>query len=141
MHFPGGSDGKESTCNAGDAGLIPGLGGSPGEENGHPLQYSCLENPHGWRSLVGYSLQDHKESDMIEQLLEASVRHSSRGKGHEEGGSTYAKVGSSLRSRPGTPRASTPITRACLLYYFVLTYTSDFKVGRPPPHLLENEFT
>ena len=78
MHFPGGSDGKESTCNAGDAALIPGLGGSPGEENGHPLQYSCLENPHGWRSLVGYSLQDHKESDMIEQLLEASVRHSAR---------------------------------------------------------------
>ena len=115
MHFPGGSDGKESTCNAGDAGLIPGLGGSPGEENGHPLQYSCLENPHGWRSLVGYSLQDHKESDMIEQLLEASVRHSTRGKGHEEGGSTYAKAGSSLRSPPGNSRASTPKTRVCLL--------------------------
>ena len=141
MHFPGGSDGKESTCNAGDAGLIPGLGGSPGEENGHPLQYSCLENPHGWRSLVGYSLQDHKESDMIEQLLEASVRHSARGKGHEEGGSTYAKAGSSLRSPPGNPRASTPITRACLLYYFVLTYTSDFTGGCPPPPLLEKELT
>ena len=68
MDFPGGSDGKESTCNAGDAGLIPGLGGSPGEEKGHPLQYSCLENPHGWRRLVGYSLQDHKESDLTEQL-------------------------------------------------------------------------
>ena len=141
MHFPGGSDGKESTCNAGDAGLIPGLGGSPGEENGHPLQYPCLENPHGWRSLVGYSLQDHKESDMIEQLLEASVRHSARGKGHEEGGSTYAKAGSSLRSPPGNPRASTPITRACLLYYFVLTYTSDFTGGCPPPPLLEKELT
>ena len=141
MHFPGGSDGKEPTCNAGDAGLIPGLGGSPGEENGHPLQYSCLENPHGWRSLVGYSLQDHKESDMIEQLLEASVRHSARGKGHEEGGSTYAKAGSSLRSPPGNPRASTPITRACLLYYFVLTYTSDFTGGCPPPPLLEKELT
>ena len=141
MHFPGGSDGKESTCNAGDAGLIPGLGGSPGEENGHPLQYSCLENPHGWRSFVGYSLQDHKESDMIEQLLEASVRHSARGKGHEEGGSTYAKAGSSLRSPPGNPRASTPITRACLLYYFVLTYTSDFTGGCPPPPLLEKELT
>ena len=141
MHFPGGSDGKESTCNAGDAGLIPGLGGSPGEENGHPLQYSCLENPHGWRSLVGYSLQDHKESDMIEQLLEASVRHSARGKGHEEGGSTYAKAGSSLRSPPGNPRASTPITRACLLYYFVLTYTSDFTGGCPPPPLSEKELT
>ena len=36
---------KESACNAGDPGLIPGLGGSPGEGNGNPLQYSCLENP------------------------------------------------------------------------------------------------
>ena len=45
MRFPGGSDGKESTCNAGDPGSIPGLGGSPGEGNGNPLQYSCLENP------------------------------------------------------------------------------------------------
>ena len=42
--FPRGSDGKETTCNAGDLGLIPGLGRSPGEENGYPLQYSCLEN-------------------------------------------------------------------------------------------------
>ena len=43
--FPGGSDGKESACNAGDLGSIPGLGRSPGEGNGNPLQYSCLENP------------------------------------------------------------------------------------------------
>ena len=42
--FPGGSDGKESACNAGDLGLIPGWGRSPGEGNGNPLQYSCLEN-------------------------------------------------------------------------------------------------
>ena len=41
---PGGSDGKESACNAGDQGLIPGSGRSPGEGNGYPLQYSCLEN-------------------------------------------------------------------------------------------------
>ena len=40
-----GSDGKESACNAGDLGLIPGLGRSPGGANGHLLQYSCLENP------------------------------------------------------------------------------------------------
>ena len=40
--LPGGSDGKESACNAGDLGLILGLGRSPGEENGNPLQYSCL---------------------------------------------------------------------------------------------------
>ena len=45
MGFPGASDGKESTCNVGDLGLIPGLGRSPGEGNGSPLQYSCLENP------------------------------------------------------------------------------------------------
>ena len=43
--IPGGSEGKASACNAGDLGLIPGLGRSPGEGNGNPLQYSCLENP------------------------------------------------------------------------------------------------
>ena len=43
--FPGGSEVKTSACNAGDLGLIPGLGRSPGERNGNPLQYSCLENP------------------------------------------------------------------------------------------------
>ena len=42
--FPGGSDGKESACNAGDLGWIPGLGKSPGEGNDYPLQYSCQEN-------------------------------------------------------------------------------------------------
>ena len=43
--FPGGSDGKASACNAGDPGLIPGLGRSPGEGNDNPLQHSYLENP------------------------------------------------------------------------------------------------
>ena len=43
--FLGGSNGKESACNAGDPGSIPGSGRSPGEENGNPLQYSCLGNP------------------------------------------------------------------------------------------------
>ena len=52
MGFPGGSDGKASACNAGDLGLIPGLGRPPGEGNGNPLQYSCLEN-----SMDGGSLQ------------------------------------------------------------------------------------
>ena len=45
MGFPGDSLGKESTCNAGDIGLIPGLERSPGGQYGNPLQYSCLENP------------------------------------------------------------------------------------------------
>ena len=51
----GGSDGKGSACNAGDLGLIPGSGRSPGEGNGNPLQYSCLENPMdggGWQATV-----------------------------------------------------------------------------------------
>ena len=45
LGFPGGSEVKASACNAGDLGSIPGLGRSPGERNGNPLQYSCLENP------------------------------------------------------------------------------------------------
>ena len=66
LGFPGGSDGKESACNVGDVGSIPGLGRSPGGGHDNPLQYSCLENPHEPRSLVGYSLCGHKESDMTE---------------------------------------------------------------------------
>ena len=52
---PGGSDHKGSPCNAGDPGSIPGSGRSPGGGHGNPLQYSCLENPHGQMSLAGYS--------------------------------------------------------------------------------------
>ena len=55
MGFPGGSDGKESACNAGYSGLIPGLGRSPGEVKGNPLQYSCWDNPMergAWRATV-----------------------------------------------------------------------------------------
>ena len=61
--FPGSSAGKESACSARDLGSIPGLGRSPEGGYGNPLQYSCLENPHGQRSLVGYSPQCHKEFD------------------------------------------------------------------------------
>ena len=53
--FPGGSEDKASACNAGDSGSMPGLGRSPGEGNGNPLQYSCLENPmdrEAWRAIV-----------------------------------------------------------------------------------------
>ena len=55
MVIPGGSDGKVSASNAGDANSIPGSGRSPGEGNGYPLQYSCLENPvdrGAWRATV-----------------------------------------------------------------------------------------
>ena len=63
LGFPGGSDSKESACKAGDLGLIPGLGRSPGGGHGNALQYSCLENSHGQRSLVGYSPWGGRELD------------------------------------------------------------------------------
>ena len=69
---------KENTINAGEAGLIPGSGRSPGERNGYPLQYSCLENPMD----RGYSPWGHKESEMTEhphvcsQYLEFEFYHS-----------------------------------------------------------------
>ena len=81
LGFPVGSDGKESICNAGDLGSTPELGRSPGAGHGNPLQYSCLENPPGQRSMAGYSPRGHKELDMTEvtehahTLLTASTRH------------------------------------------------------------------
>ena len=66
LGFPGGSDCKESTCNAGDLGSVPGLGRSPGGGHGNPLQYSCLENS---RDRGAWQAIDHgglKESDMTE---------------------------------------------------------------------------
>ena len=74
LHFTGGSDGKESTHNVGDLGLMPGLGRSPGGGHSNPLQYSCLKNPHGQRSLAGYiqymGLQrvEHNTSPLNEQI-------------------------------------------------------------------------
>ena len=64
-------DGKESTCNAGGLGSIPGLGRVPGGGHGNTLQYSCLENPHDQRSLVGYRPQGGKELDTTAQLSPA----------------------------------------------------------------------
>ena len=61
MGFPGDSVVKNPPANAGDAGLIPGLGRSPGKGNGSPLQCSCLGESHGQGSLAGYSPWDLKE--------------------------------------------------------------------------------
>ena len=71
LGFPYGSDGKESTCSVGDLGSTPGSGRSPGGGNGNSLQYSCLENPHGQRSLADHSPWGCKELDMTEQLSTA----------------------------------------------------------------------
>ena len=63
--FPGGSDGKEFACNAGDMDLIPGSGKSPGE-GGNPLPVFLSRESHGQRSLAGYSPWGRKESNMTE---------------------------------------------------------------------------
>ena len=68
--FPGDSEVKNLPANTGalgDTGLIPGWGRSPEGGNGNPLQDSCLENPHGQRSLSGYSPRSLEESDTTEQ--------------------------------------------------------------------------
>ena len=59
---------KNLPANAGDTGSIPGLGRSPEGGHGNPPQYSCLDKPHGQRSLVGYSLWGHKELDTAEAI-------------------------------------------------------------------------
>ena len=76
--FSGGSDGKESACNAGDSGTIPGSGRSPGEGNGNPLQHSCLENPRdrrAWRATVyGIAKSQTRLSDsFVATLVTAGV--------------------------------------------------------------------
>ena len=65
--FPDGSDGKASVYNAGDLGLIPGSGRFPGEGNGNPLQYSCLENPITEELGAGYSPWGRKKSGKTER--------------------------------------------------------------------------
>ena len=72
--LPGGSDSKESACNVGELGSIPGLGRSPGEGHKNPPQYSCLENPQGQKSLEGYSLWGCKELDTTE--WRSTLQHS-----------------------------------------------------------------
>ena len=74
IRLPGSSAGKESACNAGDLGWITGWGRSHEGVHGNPLQYSCLENPHGQRSLVVYSPWCCKELDTTEQL--STAQHS-----------------------------------------------------------------
>ena len=78
LGFPGDSDGKESACNEGDPASIPGWGRPPGGGCGNPLQYSCLKNPYGQRSLEGCSPWGRKESDATERL--STAQHNLLGK-------------------------------------------------------------
>ena len=95
MEFPGGSDGRESACNAGDAGSIPGSGRFPGEGNDYPLQYSCLENSMDrgawWTTIYGVT-----ESDTTEGLT-LSISLTPR---PQTG--TWCQVHSLLGTRPHT---------------------------------------
>ena len=72
MSFPGGSEVKAAACNAGDMGLIPGLGRSPGERNGNPLQYSRLENSMDrgawWATVHGVAKSRTRLSDFTHSL-------------------------------------------------------------------------
>ena len=71
--FPGGSDGKASARNAGDLGSVPGLGRSPGEGNGNPLQYSCLENCMDggafWATVHGVTKSRTRLSDFTTSMI------------------------------------------------------------------------
>ena len=82
--FPCGSASKESTCNAGDLGSIPGLGRSPGNGNGNPLQYSCLENPRdreAWQSTVhGVAKSRTRPSNFTSLKVTQLVRGRARAK-------------------------------------------------------------
>ena len=72
--FPGGSEVKTSACNTGDLGSIPGLGRSPGEGNGNPLLYSCLENPMvegaWWATVHGVAKSQTRLSDLTFTFIE-----------------------------------------------------------------------
>ena len=80
LGFPGGSDHKDSTCNAGDLGSIPGLGRSPGGGHGNPLQYSCLENPMNrgawWATVYGVTKSQIWLSDSAQHSIgETTYKH------------------------------------------------------------------
>ena len=77
MEFLGSSVGKESACNAGNLGLIPGLGRSPGEGNGNPFQYSCLENPMD-REPGRLQSMESQESDMVQQPITKERTHADK---------------------------------------------------------------
>jgi len=76
VDFPGGSEVKASACNVGDLGLIPGLGRAPGEGNGNPLQYSCLENPMDggawWATVHGVAKSRTQLNDFTHSLTHAT---------------------------------------------------------------------
>ena len=111
------SDGKESSCSGGDLALIPGLRRSPGGGHDNPLRYSCLENPHGQRSLAGYSPRGHKELDTTEWL--STAHHSYLGFPGGSGSKESACNARDPDSIPGLRRSpggghDNPLQYSCL---------------------------
>ena len=88
-----------------------------------------------WQNIQNLATEMHLAVLRNKKGGDAGSRSSTHDKGHEEGGSAYAKAGSSLRSPPGNSRASTPKTRVCLLYCFVLSPTPLTLWGAVPYHL------
>ena len=83
MGFPGGSDGKDAACDAGNPGSIPGSGKSPGQANGNPLQYSCLENPMdrgAWRATVHRVEKNQTRLKQLGMHAEKEVAPATEGK-------------------------------------------------------------
>ena len=114
--FPVGSDGKESACNAGNLSLVPGLGRSPGEGNGSPLQYSCLENPMergAWRATVcGVAKSQTRLSQFHATLHLVKVVEAASNEKVARDGQSPSSLGGSLMAwslTVGAPKAnSTP---------------------------------
>ena len=114
------SDGKESACNAGDLGSIPGSRRFPGEGNGYSLQYSWPGEFHGQRNMAGYIPWGHKESDTTERLI---LSHDINNSGQKHGSRVqcYALVKSmgSLSKRPITFLLTYPLTPYLILAIFL----------------------
>ena len=123
--------------------LVPGPGLRERGEEVHRWTLLATSSPGSPTGLACEGLDGGVQTSLCSDFLRgASGRHSARGKGHEEGGWTYAKAGSSLRSPPGNSRASTPQNQSLpTLLLCALTYTSDFTGGCPPPPLSEKELT
>ena len=94
--FPGGSDGKESACNSGDPGLIPGSGRSPGEGHGNPLQYSCLENSMdrgAWQAIVHGVTKSWAWLSLVLKTLESSLDCKEIQPVHPKGDQSWVFIG------------------------------------------------
>ena len=139
---------KNLPASAGDVGSIPGLGRSPGEGNGNPLHYSCLENPHGQRSPAGYDLWGRKELDRTGYLRSSGRKGPSRpeqadgrpcrklwGRWHCGGGVACPGTGGSVSDCPH--HASRPQTAAQVLKHPDRRCQAELRGERPVRGLWE----